>query len=75
MCLCRDDMIHAIKFPCYDLTLLYQGSTVRAFAKLLRASRLLKQLLGAPVQLTRSAYLCLRWGIFQGSNALAFAIE
>ncbi len=32
--LCHDDTIHAIKFPCYDLTYCNQASTVRPFQSL-----------------------------------------
>ncbi len=34
--LCHDDTIHAIKFPCYDLTFCNQASTVRPFKSHLR---------------------------------------
>ncbi len=62
-----NDTIHAIKFLCDDLTYCNAASGLYSARicdwKLLRASQ---KCLGAPVQLTRSAYLCLRWGSFSG---------
>ncbi len=77
---CRDDTIHVIRFPCYDLTYCNQTSTVRPFKSHLRlkattCESTMKKYLGAPVQLTRSAYLCLRWGSFKGLTYLLLQLS
>ncbi len=80
MCLlCRDDTIHVIKFPCYDLTNCKAASAL-PFQSHLRpkttaCESTMKKILGAPVQLTRSAYCICAEGASKVSNLLAFAIE
>ncbi len=68
--LCRDDTIHAIKFPCYDLTYSNAASGLYSACifelKTTVCESTIKKYLWARVRLARSAYLCLRWGSFKG---------
>ncbi len=65
-----------VKFPFYDLTYCNAVSGLYIVCicdwKLLRASRQKKNNLGAPVQMTHSAYLCLRWESFKGFKRTCF---
>ncbi len=77
---CRDDTIHVIRFPCYDLTYCNQASTVRPFKSHLRlkattCESTMTKYLGAPVQLTDQHICVCAEGASKVSNLLAFAIE
>ncbi len=65
----HDDMIHVIKFPCYDLTFCNAASGHPTAWE----STITKHL-GGPVQLTRSTCLCLCSKV-SNIMLLAFAIE
>ncbi len=69
----HDGMIHAIKFPCYDLTYCNAASGHLRLKTTAWESTITKHL-GAPVQLTRSTCLCLCSKV-SNITLLAFAIE